>query len=280
MILLKLIRINDWLKSLFVLLGSVYGRYWYALVSEGLVAALAFNCVASSVYIINDLCDLKQDRLHPIKSKRPLAAGLISSRNAAVVMVLCLVAGLLIAYLISRSLLMILCAYFIINLFYNSFAKQLAYLDVLIIASGFMLRILAGTLGIGIPISHWLLLCGTLVSLLLALLKRKLELNYVANDATRVSLGQYGNKGLNWCLNLVSVLIITSYTMYCFVVDSGENSLGLLMTVPSCVFAFLRLRVLLQLPITNDNPVSFLLSDKWSLINMIVFVLLTLVTLT
>lgn len=280
MLFLKLIRVHDWIKSFFVLLGPIYGRHWTSLFNQGLVAALSFCFIASAVYVFNDWYDLEADERHPRKSKRPLAQGLISVHQALIVMGLCLVAGLVLAWSLSLILLAVMLAYLSINLFYNLYGKHIPYIDVLCIASGFMLRILAGTIGIGIPVSKWLLLCGTLVSLNLALSKRYLEMRYVGVNNTRLVLARYSQQGLLITLRLVALGVVISYSFYCFnMVTMGILSNWIFATLPCGVFAYWRLDFLLRQQVSNDNPVNVLLCDNYSLFNACLFFILTVVVL-
>lgn len=276
MVFIKLIRLHDWLKSLFVLLGSIYARKWSVLLHQGLLAALSFSLIASAVYIFNDSRDLSQDRSHPIKSKRPIAAGLIRLSTAYWIMAACLLLGMTLAYFLSLELMIILSVYLCINWFYNVMAKRIVYLDVACIASGFLLRILAGTVGIGIPVSKWLLLCGTLISLYLALAKRKLEYQLSLGSVTRSVLTQYRFDSLSYSLSVVAIISVVSYGAYCYTMDRYGLASGLMFTLPSCVIAFWRMAYLFELPGNQDNPIELVGRDTWSVINIAVFVLITL----
>ena len=153
----QLLRISQWSKSSFVLLGVIYSGaslYW----PNALLAAFAFCLSSSAVYIYNDLIDREADRLHIYKSLRPLARNEVSLNFAIYLAIVLSIASLSLALLISKQLLILLASYLFINLLYNHGIKNLPGLDVLCIASGFMLRVLAGTVGIGLPFSWWLII--------------------------------------------------------------------------------------------------------------------------
>ena len=173
--LLRLLRPHQWLKNGFVFIGLLFGHAWNDphKLSQALAAFVAFCLLASAVYVMNDLIDREQDRRHPKKKLRPLAAGTVSVRAAVVLGVVCLIAGGVIAVRYAGSAPWLFLAYVVMNLGYCFGLKHVVILDVFIIAAGFMLRILAGTLGIDIAPSHWLLLCGLMVTLFLGFAKRR-----------------------------------------------------------------------------------------------------------
>jgi 4-hydroxybenzoate polyprenyltransferase len=183
--LFKLMRPHQWLKNGFVFVGLLFGHAWSDPVKLGqaLAAFAAFCLLASAVYVMNDLIDREQDRLHPKKKSRPLAAGTVSVASALALAAVCLLGGGLIAWAWAGSAPWIFLAYVALNVAYSFGLKHVVILDVFIIASGFMLRLLAGTLGLGIAPSQWLLLCGLMLTLFLGFAKRRAELNALLTDS-------------------------------------------------------------------------------------------------
>ena len=280
MLLLKkifqLIRLSHWSKAIFVLLGVIYANSLdYCM--HALFAALAFCLVASSVYIYNDLQDIDEDKQHPYKSQRPLAKGGVSISFALSILILCLSLGLMIGYVISYRLVVILCAYLFINLLYNHWFRNVPGLDVLCIASGFMLRILAGTIGIGLPITWWLTITATLLSLFIALCKRRLEMRLSIQNINRAVLRKYTPQ-------ILDVLIISTanasfvayllYTMY-----ARADALYFVGTLPFCAIGLWRFTYLTTKNVKNDDPISLFWSDNWSCLNLLCFSSLTLLAL-
>jgi 4-hydroxybenzoate polyprenyltransferase len=159
--LLKLLRPHQWVKNGFVFVGLLFGQIDDApsLVRSVLCAAAAFCLVSSCVYILNDIIDRKADRAHPQKRARPLASGSVSIGQGIALAFVCGGAGLALGALASATVVVMLLAYLSLNLAYSAGLKNVAILDVFIIAAGFMLRIFAGTWGVNIVPSHWLLLC-------------------------------------------------------------------------------------------------------------------------
>ena len=182
--LIKLMRPHQWTKSLFVFTGIIFGHAWAdaTLVQSVVLAAVAFSFLSSGVYIVNDIVDIESDRQHPKKKHRPLAAGNVPVKLASVWATVLIASALVIGYLVSIDVLWLLLAYLVLNAGYSAGLKQIAVLDVFLIATGFMLRILVGTEGVGIPPSQWLLLCGLMITLFLGFTKRRAEM-MVADDS-------------------------------------------------------------------------------------------------
>ncbi len=174
---LRLIRPHQWIKNGFVFVGLVFGHGWMEreLVLDALALFAAFCLVSSAVYVMNDLADREADRQHPDKRSRPLARGDIGAGAAVALGLVLGLAGLALAASVSFAAFAIATAYVALNAAYSAGAKHVAILDVFMIAGGFMLRILAGTLGIGVAPSKWLLLCGLMLTLFLGFCKRRAE---------------------------------------------------------------------------------------------------------
>jgi 4-hydroxybenzoate polyprenyltransferase len=177
-------RPHQWIKNGFVFLGLVFGHGWEdaSLVAEVLELFAAFCLVSSAVYVMNDIADREADRLHPAKRSRPLAQGEVGVGRAVALCVALALAGLALAAAVSLPALLIAAAYVGLNFAYSAGLKHVAILDVFLISGGFMLRILAGTLGVGIVPSKWLLLCGLMLTLFLGFSKRRAELLALADD--------------------------------------------------------------------------------------------------
>jgi 4-hydroxybenzoate polyprenyltransferase len=184
--LLRLMRPHQWVKNTFVFTGLLFGHAWHDthLVVQVVIAFIAFCLVSSAIYTFNDIIDLEQDRNHPKKRSRPLATGSVSISAAFALAVILGLLGFVLAYAVSPTVFIILCGYALMNIAYSLWLKHVVILDVFIIATGFMLRILAGTLGVGIPPSQWLLLCGLMVTLFLGFTKRRAEIIALADDKT------------------------------------------------------------------------------------------------
>ncbi len=271
-----LLRISHWSKAVFVLLGVVYAGspgYW----GGALLAALSFCLIASAVYIYNDLQDVEEDKAHLQKAKRPLAKGDISIPVAWCMLVLCLLIGLPLGFAISTPLLVILGIYLLINLLYNHWLRRVPFCDVLCIASGFMLRILAGTIGIGLPITWWLTITATLLSLFIALCKRRLEMHLGLKNTKRAVLRKYNPHLLDILIASTASSCFIAYLLY--TVYARNEVLYFLWTLPFCAIGLWRFALLTTKDGETDDPVAVFLSDNVSRLNLLCFFSLTILAL-
>lgn len=271
-----LLRASHWTKAVFVMLGFCYTPTPGFFV-PALLASLAFCLISSAVYIYNDIEDRTEDSLHPHKRHRPLASEKVSLSEAIFMLFLLLVTGLTLGWLISKKLAIILCVYLIINIAYNHFFKIIPIIDVLCIASGFMLRVLAGTVGIGLPISVWLTVTATLLSLFIALNKRKMEIRLGVKHATRKVLKKYHPLLLQWLIVGIGIMSFITYVFY--IIYARDESFYFMLTVPFTAIALWRFAWLANQDIENDDPVIVFLSDQLSRINLWCFVVLTFMAL-
>jgi 4-hydroxybenzoate polyprenyltransferase len=239
--LIRLMRPHQWLKNAFVFAGLVFSQNWQDTVLDWRVfhAFAAFCCLSSMVYIINDWHDRASDALHPTKRNRPLASGAVAVPVVLVLAGLLLVTGLLLAAG-NRTLLVLLAAYVLLNLAYSWRLKQVPVVDVSIIASGFMLRLLAGTVAVGIPPSRWLLLTGIFVALFLGFSKRKAE-SFHEEASQRAVLAHYPAALLDTFMAATMTATLTTYSLFATSPEAqlrhGER---LLYTVPVVIFGMLR----------------------------------------
>lgn len=250
--LLKLMRPHQWVKNAFVFTGLLFGHAWHNAhhVTGALMAFAAFCLVSSAVYVFNDIIDLEQDRQHPKKSRRPLAAGRVSLQAAVVLTVLLAAGGLVLGKLASTIVIFILIGYALMNIAYTLHLKHVVILDVFIIATGFMLRIFAGTLGIGIPPSQWLLLCGLMVTLFLGFTKRRAEIIALNEDKTahRKVLEHYSPVLLDKMIGITAAGLIMSYSLYTMNPDTIRihGTANLIYTVPFVMYGVFRYIYLLH----------------------------------
>ncbi len=265
---IRLLRPHQWLKSGFVFVGLLFGHAWgdAQTVMQVLLAAVAFSLAASAVYVGNDLADRERDRQHPQKRKRPLASGAITVRAALAVGGCCLAGAGLLAWAASPTVLAIIAGYLLLNVGYTLGLKDVVLLDVFIIAAGFMLRILAGTLGVGIAPSHWLLLCGLMVTLFLGFAKRHAELQAMAGDAGghRQVLDEYDPGLLDKLIGICAAATIVSYSLYTVSAETQALHGGdrLVATVPFVVYGMFRYLYRLHRRAGGGDPALDLLADR------------------
>lgn len=271
-----LLRVFHWTKAVFVMLGFCYTPTPGFFI-PALLASLAFCLISSAVYIYNDIEDRTEDSLHPHKCHRPLASGRVSLSEAVFMLFLLLITGLTLGWFISKKLAIILCIYLVINIAYNHLFKLIPIVDVLCIAAGFLLRVLAGTLGIGLPISSWLIVAATLLSLFIALNKRRMEMRLGLKHATRKVLKKYNPFVLHWLIVVIGFITFITYIFY--IVYARDESFYFMLTVPFAAIALWRFGWLAKQDNENDDPVIVFLSDRLSRLNLWCFVVLTFMAL-
>ena len=264
---LKLMRPHQWVKSGFVFVGLFFGHAWHDahIVHMVLLAAAAFSLAASGIYIINDLADRERDREHPEKRFRPLAAGTVGVKQALVLAGVCVLSALTLAWAASNSVLLVACVYILLNVAYSMGLKRIALLDVFIISSGFMLRIVAGTVGVGIEPSHWLLLCSLLLTLFLGFAKRRAEVNVMAGRGGhhRQVLDDYDPVLLDSLITICATGTIVSYSLYTVSPETVaiHGTANLIYTVPFVIYGTFRYLFLLHRRARGGDPAATLLQD-------------------
>ena len=239
--LFKLIRPHQWLKNGFVFAGLLFSQRWSdsGTLQNVLLAFVAFCFAASAVYVLNDWLDRKTDALHPTKRLRPFASGAVSAPAGLLLAGLLLVAGLYLADG-NRVLLALLGIYLLMNLAYSLRLKTVPVVDVFIIASGFILRLLAGTLAVGIAPSHWLLLTGMFVALFLGFAKRKAE-TFHPQASQRAVLAHYPTALLDTFIAMSMTATLMSYSLFAISAQSqSRHGERLIYTVPLVIFGMLR----------------------------------------
>lgn len=283
--LIQLLRPHQWLKNGFVLVGLLFAHAWNdgAKLSHALIAFVAFCLLSSAVYVFNDFLDREADRLHPQKRNRPLAAGRVSVKVALMVMAMCLAGGLWLACTTSAAP-WVFVLYIAMNIAYSLGLKQVVVLDVFLIASGFMLRLLAGTVGIGIVPSQWLLLCGLMLTLFLGFAKRRAELVLLPEDSVghRAVLEHYSEALLDQFITIVAAGTIVSYSLYTVSAETvtlhGSNHL--MMTVPFVLYGLLRYLFRLHRRGGGGDPARELLMDGHLIVAVLGWLVTVLAVLT
>ncbi len=276
--LLVEMRPQEWVKNLLVFAGLIFSR---SLLDAGNITTSIFGfaifCLASSgIYIFNDLCDLENDRQHPTKSKRPLASGSLNVNVARVAMVMCFGAAVLGALRLNALFALIIGVYLVTFLAYSVKLKQVVILDVVLIASGFVLRAISGAILIGVAISEWLVLCTSMVALLIGFGKRYHELALLEDTAGkhRANLDEYSTTFLRSMMNICGAAAVITYALY----TRDENTVarlgsqGMLFTIPFVVYGVFRYLFLVHESSVAGNPVKILFYDQATRLNFILWV--------
>jgi 4-hydroxybenzoate polyprenyltransferase len=260
------LRPQQWVKNAFVWAGFLFARDWHDTALAGHVGAAfaAFCLMASAVYIANDWIDRDADRAHPVKRDRPIAAGRISGGIAASMSMALGVAAFAMAAWVGPALVVVLLAYVVLNVAYTLALKRVVIVDVIIIALGFLLRILAGTIGVGIAPSPWLLMCGLMLTLLLGFGKRRAELEAVTPDTGRSVLAAYSPALLDRLITVSVSGTLISYSLYTISPQTIalHGSANLVYTVPIVTYALFRYMYLLDQQHAAEDPSRLMLSDR------------------
>lgn len=271
---LKLLRPHQWVKNGFVFFGLLFGHAWHnaATVQAAILAFLAFCLMSSAVYALNDLRDIEQDRLHPAKRQRPLASGALSPSVAILLMSACSIGSLLLAWQVGDTLVYLLCVYGLINFGYSYGLKRVVVLDVFLISAGFMLRLLAGTTGLDIPPSNWLLMCGLLLTLFLGFSKRRAEMMLMdeAGGAHRKVLDLYSPALLDQFITITGACAVVAYSLYTVDEDTVRihGTADLIYTLPFVLYGLFRYLYMLHRRGGGGDPSYDLFRDPHLIVAM------------
>lgn len=269
MIYLKLLRPKDWAKNLFLFVplffaGEIFNWIKLLHVSEGFIA---FCCIASSIYIINDYADKEEDRKHPLKRNRPIASGAISTGAALSILALLICIGFFIAYFISIRFFTILAIYFLLNIGYSLGLKNIAILDIFIIAIGFPLRARAGGNIANVEVTVWLNIMIFLLALFMAAGKRRDDvlLKISSGENMRKAIKGYTLDFLNALLALISSVMIVSYFMYTVSqsVMERHNTSRLYLTSLFVMAGIMRYLQIIYINADSGSPTKILYKDRF-----------------
>ena len=274
--LIRTIRPRQWVKNVFVAAPLVFSRELTSppAVSRAVLAVLAFCALSGAVYAFNDVLDVEADRAHPTKCKRPIAAGQLSERGAIVWSIVLAVSALTACLALRWELAAFAGAYLVQNLAYSLGLKKIAFLDVGLIAAGFLLRVLAGAAAINVPPSRWVLLCTALLALFLGLGKRGHELVWATRNeranTTRASLAGYRIEVVRVAMILLAVVTSAAFIAYTLwphtIAFFGTDRLVLVS--PFVVLGIVRFLMLALWTSSAESPTEAMLGDRWFLANL------------
>jgi 4-hydroxybenzoate polyprenyltransferase len=265
---IKLARPSHYVKNGFVWIPLFFGHKLndFHAVIHTFWAFLAFCLTASVVYVLNDLLDVQEDRQHPVKKLRPIVSGAITAKQAILFLLTLLALAITVSFIfLPQNLLFILTAYLFLNLAYSFSLKHVAVIDVVCIATGFVLRVFAGGIAVGVPVSHWLVIMVFLLAIFLALAKRRddLVLNAQGHNNARRSLHNYNMDFVSHSMVAMTSITIVSYILYTVspevVAKHGTNKLYL--TTFWVVIGFLRYMQITFVQQKSGSPTTILLKD-------------------
>jgi len=276
---IKLLRISHWVKNLSLFLPLFFsGAFFEAplVAIDIFIGFICFSLTASVIYIINDIKDVEEDRLHPEKKNRPFAANTVKVSTGIVIAVFLLIISMGTAYWLRPQFLLVLSAYFVLNLAYSLKLKHVPLLDISIIAVGFVLRIVGGGVIPDIYVSHWILIMTFLLALFLGLAKRRddVKIFMESGKKMRKSVDGYNLEFINTAMSLMGGVTIVAYIMYTLDEDTvkrlGEN---LYLTSLFVILGVLRYLQITFVQEKSGNPTKVLLKDLFIQFIIVGFIL-------
>ena len=260
-------RPKQWVKNVLVATAPLAAGQLFqpTVIGKVALAFVAFCLVSATVYLINDVRDVAEDRLHPRKRFRPIAAGELSPRVALILSAVTGVAGLALGFLVAPALGITLVVYLGIQVLYSAFLKHLPVVDLAVVASGFLLRAIAGGVATGIALSQWFLLVAAFGSFFMVAGKRYSEMKAIGGEAgTRRSLTRYSESYLRFAWMLAAVMVLISYSLWAFEVREQEAAFGLPWTAISIApFTLGLLQYALEVDTGNaGEPEEVVLQDR------------------
>ncbi len=278
MAILASMRPQQWIKNLFIFAALVFSGHLFN--GPDLLRTLfgfsLFSLAASGIYLYNDITDLERDRVHPVKSGRPLPSGRLSVGAAWASSGVLLGGALAGSYILEPGFFTILATYAGLNVLYSLYLKNVVILDVMTIAAGFVLRVLGGAVIIGVPTSEWLIICTVLLSLFLGFSKRRHELTVLESSADhhRSVLQHYSPYFLDQMIGIVTASTVMSYVLYTISEDTvlKFGTKHLIYTVPFVLYGIFRYLYLVHKMEEGGDPTRLALTDRPLLLNTILWI--------
>jgi 4-hydroxybenzoate polyprenyltransferase len=266
-LILKSMRPRQWLKNIFVFAALVFDRQLFSYRSflTTSLAVLLFGLVSSLSYLINDLVDIEADRKHPKKQHRPLASGILSQKNAGIGVIILAVFVFPASFVLDFVFGLIISAYFLLMLAYSMVLKRIPLLDVMVIATGFVLRVAAGVVVINIDmLSPWLFVATTFLALFIALGKRRAEMALLQDEAGshRQVLQGYTKDFLDQLLTIVMSTTLMTYCLYTFSSPIASNNQSMMLTIPFVIYGLFRYLYLIRIKRIGGAPEEIVLTDR------------------
>ncbi len=264
-----LLRVHQWIKNLFLFIPLFFAGQFFNLerLEDVGVGFLCFSLAASFVYILNDIRDVEQDKLHPEKKFRPIPAGKVSVGLALVIGIVLLIVSIALAWNLNHTFSYILIVYIILNLSYSLGLKKVAILDLMIVAAGFVLRVLAGGFVADVPVSHWLIVMVYLLALFLVLAKRRDDILEYQNSGVllRKNIQNYNLDFIHSILTLLSAVITVSYIMYTISDDVSDqfDTNYLYLTSVFVIAGIMRYIQITMVENKSGSPTRVLYTDKF-----------------
>ncbi len=271
---IQLARPEQWIKNILLFAPLIFGERLFegGILFQSFFAFLLFSLAGSGIYILNDICDVKEDQNHPIKQHRPLACGTIPIKKAKILMGILLILSIVSSLILNEKFTIIIIFYIVTNILYSFFLKKIVIIDVMVLSLNYVMRVIAGTVAIDVPLTHWLLVLTIFLSLFLGLSKRRHELTTLGITAHehRASLKEYSPYFLDQMIAVVTASTVCLYSIYTLdatIIARYKTSL-LPFTIPFVLYGIFRYLYLIHQKNTGGNPTNTLLNDKPLLIDI------------
>ena len=263
--ILKLLRVEQYIKNIFIF-APLFFSFQFSSINffAATQAFLMFSLMASSIYILNDIFDLEEDKVHPNKKMRPIASNKIKINNAFLISLVLSLTSLLWSYMINIHIFLILLTYLMINILYSVKLKHIPIIDVIVIATGFVLRLFVGGYAIDEMITFWIIVLTFILSLFIALAKRKEDIQLLINGKeTRKNIGFYNLRILNRSLVSLSILIVIIYLLFTLSPDvTMKFNDNIFITTIFVIFGLYRYSHLTLVKNNSGDPTKILLTDR------------------
>jgi 4-hydroxybenzoate polyprenyltransferase len=271
-------RPKQWSKNLVIFAGLIFAQKFFQFDSLriSLLAFVAFCLNSSAVYLINDVKDLEQDKIHPTKKNRPLPSGLLTPAQAVIASIVLSAISLTLAFFLNAHFGFLLAAYWLMMMTYSFKLKHVVIVDILVISAGFIIRALSGAIVLDVMISRWLIACAIFLSLFLILAKRRnetIELGEAASEH-RAILEEYGQRFLDQMIAVVTACTIFSYVLYTADPETVAKfqTHNLILTVPFVIYGIFRYLYLVYQRNLGGRPEMILLSDRPLILSVVLWI--------
>ncbi len=277
--LLRTLRPKQWIKNIFVFAALVFDQKLlnWPLLAKTVAAFVLFCMISSTVYIINDLADLEKDKQHPKKRRRALPSGQLKPWFAVLSAIGILAVSLPLSFWLHRYFGAIVLTYFVLNLAYSFVLKHMVIIDLMVVASGFVLRVAAGVVvAESVRFSPWLYVCTIFLALFMVIGRRRHELILLASGANshRKILEEYTVDYLDQMSHLVATGAIISYSLYTFSADNLPDNHAMMLTIPFVIYGIFRYQYLIHVKGQGGAPEMMVYTDLPFLVNGLLFGLL------
>lgn len=278
---IRILRLSDWLKNIFVFVPLVFSKHLFhtdyiLTVASGFIA---FSIASGMVYVFNDIIDADRDRLHPLKKDRPVASGELNKSRAAFLLFVLFIIVLLFTILLNNKFILIIWTYILINLLYTLYLKKIVIADIFSIASGFLLRVVSGAVIIDVDLSNWLILTTIFLSLFLAVMKRRVEFASIPDPSIqRVVLKDYSLPFIDMIAAVTSTCVVISYAFYS-VAERTIKAFGsdeFVFTTLFVIFGIFRYMFIAIKKNKGENVIEAILNDLPMTINLILYIFVSL----